>query len=130
MPKGIYKRTKKHLNSGCFTKGHIMSDEIRQKIRKTLTGRKRVVAFGEFSPNWRGDMVGYRGIHSWIEKTFGKPNRCEECKNKGDWRYEWSNLSGKYKRQRSDWERLCVYCHRIKDFKKAKERKQNGIFTK
>lgn len=32
-------------------------------------------------------------------------------------RYEWANISGEYKRELSDYESLCVSCHRIKDLK-------------
>lgn len=71
---------------------------------------------GEKSHNWRGDEVGYGALHTWVSKTLGKPKRCDNCKIKNAKRYEWSNISRKYKRDVSDWERLCVSCHRKKGF--------------
>jgi hypothetical protein len=54
----------------------------------------------------------YRGIHNWIERRLGKPNFCEDCGSKEDQRYEWANISGNYKKDITDWKRLCVPCHR------------------
>lgn len=62
---------------------------------------------------WKGDAAGYRAKHTWIAKLFGRPTLCEKCglSDKNPRRYHWANLSGKYKRDRSDWKRLCVSCH-------------------
>lgn len=35
-------------------------------------------------------------------------------------RYEWANISGEYKRERSDWVMLCPSCHRKIDMGKEK----------
>ena len=70
-------------------------------------------------PNWKGDKVGYDGLHAWVEKHKGKPGRCTKCgTEKG--RMEWANVSGKYKRLLSDFVRLCVPCHREMDALKRK----------
>jgi len=72
---------------------------------------------GSKNPNWKGDNVGYIGIHSWLRKNFNKPIRCELCnkipKNAKDNRtkLEWANKSGKYLRDRTDWICLCTKCH-------------------
>ena len=68
-------------------------------------------------PNWKGDEVGYDGIHSWVEKHLGKPNKCEECGSTSKRLYQWSNKSGEYKRDLADWQRLCVGCHGLFDYK-------------
>jgi hypothetical protein len=89
----------------------------------------------EESAGWKGAAVGYHGIHSWIHRNYGKASKCEMpgCKYprpKKDGRlmdkpkrYHWSNKSGEYKRDMSDWWQLCPSCHRTYDFK-------NGISMK
>lgn len=76
---------------------------------------------GSSHPNWKGDAVGYGGLHRWVTKNLGRPQFCEECKKTsvpkntkeyGKIRYfQWANISGKYKRELSDWKRLCIPCH-------------------
>ena len=66
---------------------------------------------GELASNWKGDKVGYKGLHCWISKHFGRPMKCEICKTEDAKRFDWANVSGKYKRARSDWKRLCKKCH-------------------
>lgn len=82
---------------------------------------------GVLHPLWKGDNVGYHAIHAWVKRSFGSPNRCDniECqyprKNKNykiiekPKRYEWANISKKYKRDRFDWIQLCPSCHRKMD---------------
>lgn len=72
---------------------------------------------------WKGDRVGYWGIHSWVEKEMGKPRKCDKCKTEKAKKYDWSNKSGKYKRDLSDWQRLCVKCHFHYDREKFGTRK-------
>lgn len=76
---------------------------------------------GENSPHWKGDSIGYSGIHHWVKKNYGKPN---ECKNKfcpkTSINYHWANISDSYKRDIRDWVRLCASCHKVFDCKKMK----------
>lgn len=65
--------------------------------------------------NFKGESAGYTAKHHWISKTFGTPIFCEICKTSKVQRYEWSNISGKYKKDIRDWQRLCVKCHRNYD---------------
>lgn len=63
--------------------------------------------------NWKGDNVGYFGLHEWVKKTMGQPKNCEHCPKtdlKG-MKIHWANISGKYRRDVNDWVRLCVKCH-------------------
>lgn len=73
---------------------------------------------GENHYKWKGDKVGYRSLHAWVAKKLGRPNKCDNCKIKSDkFRYfHWSNISGKYKRDLSDWQRLCRECHEAYDW--------------
>ncbi len=91
------------------------------------TGKKWVIApekcknmsrgSGEENHFWIGDKVGYRGLHNWIEKERGKPHYCEHCKKDklAHRQYHWANVSGEYRRDVSDWIRLCVKCHKKYD---------------
>lgn len=56
--------------------------------------------------------TNYHTIHKWVEKMAGKPKYCSKCGLDDDSkRYEWANISGKYKQDLSDWTRLCKKCH-------------------
>ena len=92
MIKGVYKQTEEH----------------KRKISESHKGNKYA---------WRGDDVGKRGLHRWVERELGKPSSCEHCKTTEDRMYHWSNKSQEYKREVSDWQRLCVPCHRKYDKK-------------
>lgn len=70
----------------------------------------------------KGCNNGYSFIHKWIKEKLGSPKYCEICKlsktPKGKKRYfHWSNKSGKYLKDISDWQRLCVKCHKKFDLK-------------
>jgi hypothetical protein len=60
----------------------------------------------------------YVAIHYWVRKQFGDPMQCEECGTTEKPRYEWANVSNQYIKDRSDWKRLCVPCHRLLDLTK------------
>lgn len=84
-------------------------------------------SYGSKNHQWRGDNVGYGGLHAWVIKNLGKPSRCEnvDCvypriSSRGELmlspaRYEWANKSHEYKRDISDWISLCPSCHRKYD---------------
>jgi hypothetical protein len=64
---------------------------------------------------WKGGLALYESTHNWVVKNYGRPKLCERCGTTKVLRFEWSNNSGKYLKERIDWERLCVSCHRKKD---------------
>lgn len=76
----------------------------------------------ERAHQWKGDSVGYRTLHRWVEKHLGKPDTCVHCKTSGlvSRQIHWANVSGTYKRTLDDWIRLCVKCH------SAYDRSRNG----
>ncbi|HEC66582.1 MAG TPA: hypothetical protein ENI23_15005 [bacterium] len=91
----------------CFyesRKGHALSEETKRKISLANSGEKNGM--------WKGEKVTNKGIHDWLRRRLGKPKKCWWCglddPNK---RYEWANLSRKYKRDLKDWARLCMSCH-------------------
>lgn len=64
---------------------------------------------------WKGTASDYKILHRQISKLFGKQQKCIECGDEKSNRYEWANISGEYRLERSDWKRLCVTCHRRLD---------------
>ena len=62
---------------------------------------------------WKGEKASYRAKHHWMNNNFGKPCTCEHCGNTNlsGHQIHWANVSGEYKRERSDWKRLCSTCH-------------------
>lgn len=88
--------------------------ETIEKIRKAKQGKNNP-QYGlreEKSQHWKGDKVGYCGVHDWLTRQFGQPKNCEQCNtNDTNTRYEWANISGNYKRDRNDFKRLCKKCH-------------------
>jgi hypothetical protein len=53
----------------------------------------------------------YSNIHKWMYRHYGRAHKCENCHAEKAKRYEWANLSGEYKKDRSDWKQLCKQCH-------------------
>lgn len=105
-PKYIEKLRKAHLGQVAWNKG----------LKLPQFG-------GDKASAWKGDRVGYGALHEWVRKVKGTPSECEFCgkKNLSSMKIHWANKSGKYKRDVSDWIRLCVRCHHLFD----KERKNN-----
>jgi hypothetical protein len=105
-----YKPTKAHrkalslsLIGNTHTKGYKFPKEV---------GLKRS---GEKAWNWKGKNASYNSLHAWIQRQLGKPNYCQSCKTKTAKRFDWANKSGKYKRNLTDWIRLCRKCHQQYD---------------
>lgn len=70
--------------------------------------------------------VKYDAVHLWIKKQLGMPKFCEICGSTNAKAYDWSNKSHEYKRDISDWQRLCRKCH-MKYDNHAEKRKQTMI---
>lgn len=78
---------------------------------------------GELSWEWKGDEVGYWGLHAWVYKHLGKAMRCDykncvypRTNSRGvtylfPKAFHWANISHEYKRDLKDWIQLCVSCH-------------------
>lgn len=67
--------------------------------------------------NYKGDKVGYSGLHRWLNKEFKDISVCEskECKNISK-KLHWALKKGcTYQRKRENFLRLCASCHKIYD---------------
>ena len=85
------------------------------------TKAKQRLRRGDVLYNWKGNDAGYSALHCWVKLWLGKPKTCEHCKTTGLTGYSihWANKSGLYKRELSDWIRLCAKCHKKYDAKKG-----------
>jgi hypothetical protein len=83
-------------------------------------GKKLPQASGENNPKWKGDQVTYSPLHHWIRRNLGKPETCINCRtsNLVGKKIHWANISGLYKRELSDYMRLCAKCHKAYDLGK------------
>src|SRR3990167_11051094 len=54
--------------------GKKLSLKRRKEISKRMKNK-----VGEKACHWKGEDVGYEGIHRWIEKRLGKPKQCSIC---------------------------------------------------
>lgn len=85
---------------------------IRIAAAKRGEGNPQYGKTGDLSPQWKGDDVGYFGVHDWMTSRYGQPIGCEVCgTDDPEKRYEWANLSGEYRRDRDDFKRMCKKCH-------------------
>ena len=116
-------------------KGIKFTKEHRENIAKALRGKKKskewCLALGRMTkerlkdptnhPNYRGDKVGYAGIHRWLRKNFGLAQKCEKCGVEGKyknnkWTIAWCLRKGcEYKRNKKVFIPLCNKCHRNYD---------------
>lgn len=70
-------------------------------------------AKSENHSQWKGDKVGIDALHTAMRKQVPKPEFCENCKCVPP--RDLANISGKYKRDPSDWKWLCRKCHMMED---------------
>lgn len=95
-------------------RGKKLSEEHKAKIAQAMKGKNS----NENNPQWKGNSVKYMGLHNWVRRHFGTPKECENCGETKKSMYHWANISGEYRRDRLDWKRLCVSCHKKYDTEK------------
>jgi NUMOD3 motif-containing protein len=103
-----------------FIKGHTQkgkkrSAETKQKLSDVRKGENNPMfgITGKSHPCWKGDKVGYSGLHLWIRKYFPKPQKCQMCKEKIP--EDVANITGIYNREFKNWAWFCTKCHYIFD---------------
>ncbi len=106
-----------------------LSPETKEKMRiKALNQteehrlKNRLAHLNNRNPNWKGDKVSYKGIHTWLSTNFPKPLECKKCRvkgknNKTKWSIHWCSKDHKYSRNKKDWIPLCAKCHLEYDIK-------------
>lgn len=62
---------------------------------------------------WKGDKVGYAGVHYWIKTHYPKPSLCEDCKSRPA--IHAACITGNYTRDIKNWKYLCQSCHFRRD---------------
>lgn len=118
MPKGVYVRSEEYKKQRSIKQKQLYEAGV---YNPNFFGEKRKPTYkGEKHHLWKGDAVGYSAIHSWIRRKLGKASRCVKCSNPNSKRYEWSNISGEYKRDVSDWQELCSRCNNLEAIKVRK----------
>jgi len=116
--KSSFNRTKNHYcNNTCQNK----NDKKRgvdklckaHKILKEKGHYKRDNNYliGSNNPAWKGDGVGYSGLHAWIRSKLGKAKKC--INGHKSTIYFWANVSGNYHRDILDWHELCNSCNQL-----------------
>jgi hypothetical protein len=84
---------------------------IVQDMKRSVETRRKISLskMMEKNPMWKGDGVGYTGIHQWVARRLKKPILCQRCKVRPA--YDLANISQIYKRDLADWIWLCRSCH-------------------
>lgn len=119
--KKLSEETKKKISSAM--KGKIPSNFKEAQKRAWMTDKRE-----EHSNQWKGDKVGYFGLHTWVQKRLGKANHCERigCTNKSR-KYCWGNISGEYRRDIDDWYQVCNSCNQLDGVCIPERIKRNNI---
>jgi hypothetical protein len=74
---------------------------------------------GTRNNKWNGDKINYGSLHDWVSSKLGSPTICEHCGKTGltGKQINWANKDHAYKRNLTDWLRLCSKCHLVYDLK-------------
>lgn len=97
-------RRSEKMKGNTYTLGMKWSKKHREKM-KTVQPR------GKKHKNWKEKCESISAPLKWIRNTYGVPTECEEdeCWETSQ-TFEWSNISGRYKKTRSDYRQLCASC--------------------
>lgn len=77
---------------------------------------------GSGNPMWKGDRVGYMGIHTWLRDKFikGPCNHCGTLEKSRDW----ALIKGKkHMRRKENYIPLCKSCHLKYDYTEERKTK-------
>lgn len=86
-----------------------------------------MVRYGQENHAWRGDSVGYSGVHDYVKHRKTKPRACQICHR--EVKLQLANISGNYTRDVADYMWACHSCnilklptpnHKYKDYLKDK----------
>lgn len=115
--KEINQHLSKRISKACeYCKRTFIVHAYRSETARFCSNSCKGHAFPEeLHSSWKGDNVGYSGIHVWIKKHNGRASarKCAFCKNQAQ---HWANIDGKYRRKKEDYISLCASCHSRYDF--------------
>lgn len=57
----------------------------------------------------------YRVLHTWIQRNYGKADRCDFDPDHTSKKFEWANLTGEYVKDIDHYRPLCTSCHKTMD---------------
>ena len=110
------------LNPSRGMLGKRQTKEHKDKISKSLKGKlpKNIYQIAGWNKGVLIPNPTYSGLHDWKHRVSGYPLSCGNCGKIGErvngrWNIEWANKDHKYKRDVSDWLKLCAKCHRKYD---------------
>ena len=104
---------KEQLPWNTGTKGVVKSNSGSIKVGQRLSPLTEFSIgenIGKENNKWKGDDVGYYGLHTWVQRTLGKAEKCSIC-GETKKRIDWANRSRQYMRDIDDWLQLCSTCH-------------------
>ncbi len=107
------KRKRPDMIGNKNTLGLKHTEEWKEEAKKRMTGSKNHL--------WKGNKVGYVGLHHWLYRWLGKANHCEVCGKNDKRMYHWCNIDHQYRRVLDDYIPMCVPCHRKYDYSKFKK---------
>lgn len=113
-------------NSTSFKKGEPSPRKgirgMMKHTEETKIKMKESAKRGNKNHQWKGDLVTYVPLHTWVARCLEKPTKCEHCGKDGltGQQIHWANKDHKYKRNLKDWIRLCSSCHKKYDNKYIK----------
>jgi len=93
-------------------KNHLWGKHHSEESRRKMS-ENSLKKYGEKNPMWKGDEVGFTGIHAWVRRNKRKSDVCEICGEQKP--YDLANISGEYKRDINDYQWLCRKCHMMED---------------
>lgn len=104
----------KYCSQSCYYKSKKGKSNIKLSIlykgkHKEWLDKIRPDMKNENHPMWKGDQVGYVGLHIWIRRRLAKPLGCNHCGESKP--LDLANKSHEYKRDLDDWLWLCKSCH-------------------
>lgn len=107
-------------------------DSARSKeLKRVSIPALRTKTTGANHYSWKGEGVGYRGLHYWLRRTLGVPDKCSKC-DKADTRprfIQWASVNGKYPRDPRNYVPLCGSCHKLHDLELARKSTQDVLLA-
>lgn len=110
MPVRVFKKGHIPWNKGINLPFTVWNKGRKGKQKNHNTDGLKLGALASFKETG----FSYIALHQWVRRKLGTPHLCTVC-GITNGKFQWANKSGEYKRDLSDWIRLCIKCHRKYD---------------